>query len=72
MHSGASVRSSSGPRLPVPEGLNEPEMEPEWEAAPGQGLMEPGKKTQNYTSGDICMVGNHLGKRSDVLVSNRI
>uniref|UniRef100_A0A8D1KK81 Calcium-binding tyrosine phosphorylation-regulated protein n=1 Tax=Sus scrofa TaxID=9823 RepID=A0A8D1KK81_PIG len=34
--SGASVRSSSGPRLPVPEGLNEPEMEPEWEAAPGQ------------------------------------
>uniref|UniRef100_A0A8C3YPX1 Calcium-binding tyrosine phosphorylation-regulated protein n=1 Tax=Catagonus wagneri TaxID=51154 RepID=A0A8C3YPX1_9CETA len=36
VHSGASVRSSSGPHLPVPEGLNEPEIEPEWEAAPGQ------------------------------------
>ncbi|XP_007197656.2 calcium-binding tyrosine phosphorylation-regulated protein isoform X1 [Balaenoptera acutorostrata] len=38
---GASVRSSSGPQPPVPEGLNEPEIEPEWEAAPKQGLTEP-------------------------------
>ncbi|KAM5305569.1 calcium-binding tyrosine phosphorylation-regulated protein isoform 1-T1 [Glossophaga mutica] len=41
VHSGASVRSSSGPPQPVPEGLTEPEIEPEWEAAPEQGLMEP-------------------------------
>ncbi|XP_061026281.1 calcium-binding tyrosine phosphorylation-regulated protein isoform X2 [Eubalaena glacialis] len=41
VRSGASVRSSSGPQPPVPEGLNEPEIEPEWEAAPKQGLMEP-------------------------------
>ncbi|XP_004421054.1 PREDICTED: calcium-binding tyrosine phosphorylation-regulated protein isoform X1 [Ceratotherium simum simum] len=41
VHSGASVRSSSGPFPPVPEGLTEPEIEPEWEAAPEQGLMEP-------------------------------
>lgn len=32
-HSG-SIRSSSGPQPPVPEGLYEPEMEPEREAAP--------------------------------------
>ncbi|XP_060469451.1 calcium-binding tyrosine phosphorylation-regulated protein isoform X3 [Panthera onca] len=38
---GASVRSSGGPPIPVPEGLTEPEIEPEWEAAPEQGLMEP-------------------------------
>lgn len=43
VRSGASVRSSSGPPSPVPEGLTEPEIEPEWEAAPEQGLMEPGK-----------------------------
>uniref|UniRef100_A0A8C0DCP8 Calcium-binding tyrosine phosphorylation-regulated protein n=1 Tax=Balaenoptera musculus TaxID=9771 RepID=A0A8C0DCP8_BALMU len=36
VRSGASVRSSSGPQPPVPEGLNEPEIEPEWEAAPKQ------------------------------------
>ncbi|KAM9054723.1 calcium-binding tyrosine phosphorylation-regulated protein isoform 2-T5 [Megaptera novaeangliae] len=42
VRSGASVRSSSGPQPPVPEGLNEPEIEPEWEAAPKQGLTEPG------------------------------
>ncbi|XP_068418974.1 calcium-binding tyrosine phosphorylation-regulated protein isoform X2 [Eschrichtius robustus] len=41
VRSGASVRSSSGPQPPVPEGLNEPEIEPEWEAAPKQGLTEP-------------------------------
>ncbi|XP_053520369.1 calcium-binding tyrosine phosphorylation-regulated protein isoform X2 [Artibeus jamaicensis] len=41
VQSGASVRSSSGPPQPVPEGLTEPEIEPEWEAAPEQGLMEP-------------------------------
>ncbi|KAF6087502.1 calcium binding tyrosine phosphorylation regulated [Phyllostomus discolor] len=41
VHSGASIRSSSGPPKPVPEGLTEPEIEPEWEAAPEQGLMEP-------------------------------
>ena len=44
VHSGASVRSSSGPPQPVPEGLTEPETEPEWGAAPEQGLMEPGKE----------------------------
>ncbi|XP_026924462.2 calcium-binding tyrosine phosphorylation-regulated protein isoform X3 [Acinonyx jubatus] len=38
---GAPVRSSGGPPIPVPEGLTEPEIEPEWEAAPEQGLMEP-------------------------------
>ncbi|XP_023976780.1 calcium-binding tyrosine phosphorylation-regulated protein isoform X1 [Physeter macrocephalus] len=41
VRSGASVRSSSGPQPPVPEGLNETEIEPEWEAAPKQGLTEP-------------------------------
>uniref|UniRef100_A0A673UJV2 Calcium-binding tyrosine phosphorylation-regulated protein n=2 Tax=Suricata suricatta TaxID=37032 RepID=A0A673UJV2_SURSU len=39
--SGASVRSSGGPPRPDPEGLTEPEIEPEWEAAPEQGLLEP-------------------------------
>ncbi|KAF0874586.1 CABYR protein, partial [Crocuta crocuta] len=38
---GASVRSSGGPPPPVPEGLTEPEIEPEREAAPEQGLLEP-------------------------------
>ncbi|XP_040335144.1 calcium-binding tyrosine phosphorylation-regulated protein isoform X1 [Herpailurus yagouaroundi] len=38
---GAPVRSSGGPPIPVPEGLTEPEIEPEREAAPEQGLMEP-------------------------------
>ncbi|XP_010975329.2 calcium-binding tyrosine phosphorylation-regulated protein isoform X1 [Camelus dromedarius] len=41
VHSGASVRSSSGPHFPVPEGPNEPEIERAWEAAPEQGWMEP-------------------------------
>ncbi|KAM8781966.1 calcium-binding tyrosine phosphorylation-regulated protein isoform 3-T6 [Rhynchonycteris naso] len=41
VHSGASVRSSSHPPTPVAEGLSEPEIEPEREAAPEQGLMEP-------------------------------
>ncbi|XP_004465191.2 calcium-binding tyrosine phosphorylation-regulated protein isoform X1 [Dasypus novemcinctus] len=41
VYSGASVKSSSGPLPPVPEGLIEPEIEPEGEAPPEQGLMEP-------------------------------
>ncbi|XP_039700220.1 calcium-binding tyrosine phosphorylation-regulated protein isoform X1 [Pteropus medius] len=41
VHSGTSVRSSSGPPPPGPESLTEPEIEPEWEAAPEQGLMKP-------------------------------
>ncbi|XP_037364621.1 calcium-binding tyrosine phosphorylation-regulated protein isoform X2 [Talpa occidentalis] len=40
-YSGASVRSSSGPTPPVPEGLSDPEFEPDEEEAPEQGLMEP-------------------------------
>lgn len=39
-------RASSGPFPPVPEGSTELEIEPEWEAAPEQGLMEPGKKVR--------------------------
>ncbi|KAG8516790.1 Calcium-binding tyrosine phosphorylation-regulated protein [Galemys pyrenaicus] len=39
--SGASVRTSSGPTSPVPEGFSEPEIEPDGEAAPEQGLVEP-------------------------------
>lgn len=45
-HAGTSIRSSSGPLYPVPEGSTQPEVEPEWEAAPEQGLMEPGKKVR--------------------------
>ncbi|XP_023597831.1 calcium-binding tyrosine phosphorylation-regulated protein isoform X1 [Trichechus manatus latirostris] len=41
VHSSTSVKSSSGSPNPVPEGLTEPEIEPEEEAAPEQGLMEP-------------------------------
>ncbi|XP_076991896.1 calcium-binding tyrosine phosphorylation-regulated protein isoform X2 [Tamandua tetradactyla] len=41
VYSGASIKSSSGAPPPVPEGLTEPEIEPEGEAPPEQGLMEP-------------------------------
>ncbi|XP_066103439.1 calcium-binding tyrosine phosphorylation-regulated protein isoform X1 [Saccopteryx bilineata] len=41
VYSGASVRSSSGPPTPVAEGLSESKIEPKWEAATEQGLMEP-------------------------------
>nr|KAF6421832.1 calcium binding tyrosine phosphorylation regulated [Rousettus aegyptiacus] len=50
VHSGTSVRSSSGPPPPGPENLTEPEIEPEWEAAPEQGLMESGKKIRYLQS----------------------
>ncbi|XP_012581350.1 PREDICTED: calcium-binding tyrosine phosphorylation-regulated protein isoform X1 [Condylura cristata] len=40
-YSGASVRSSSGPTSPIPEGLFDPELEPDGEATPEQGLVEP-------------------------------
>ncbi|XP_045152177.1 calcium-binding tyrosine phosphorylation-regulated protein isoform X1 [Echinops telfairi] len=39
--SGTSVRSSSGPPHPAPEGLTEPDTEAEGDAAPEQGLVEP-------------------------------
>uniref|UniRef100_G1M626 Calcium-binding tyrosine phosphorylation-regulated protein n=2 Tax=Ailuropoda melanoleuca TaxID=9646 RepID=G1M626_AILME len=49
--SAAQGRAAGGTPPPVPEGLTEPEPEPDWEEALEQGLMEPGKKTrdlQNY------------------------
>ncbi|XP_036179757.1 calcium-binding tyrosine phosphorylation-regulated protein [Myotis myotis] len=41
VHSGASVTPPGGVLSPAPEGLSGPEIEPEGEAAPAPGLMEP-------------------------------
>ncbi|KAK1337836.1 hypothetical protein QTO34_002472 [Cnephaeus nilssonii] len=41
VRSGASVTSPGGTPSPAPEGLTGPEAEPEGEAAPAPGLMEP-------------------------------